>query len=310
MARRAKQDEGKRPSAQPSGAEDLSYGDMLLYWITQGYDVTDLVKDLQYGAKEESCFEEYGKRIRRANEIVAEVGKLEGIAPERVESLRKMSKSPSKLPEMEKDLADLKFSPRLKELRADFLSLNVKGFEDEARRIQAKFSDNSKLDEIEHDIKILRRRIKERFFANEFAVQLEPADASGNIVAETVFIIHKDGTLLAVKSKQSKDSVDKKALSRMVLEIRARMETGSTGSFQAEGSNIVLERGNHVCVAVSFKGEEQSIMRRVIDKVIQIMERKNADIFGSWTGERARVTDVDRYPTAVFQALDALEKKA
>ena len=47
----------------------------------------------------------------------------------------------------------------------------------------------------------------------------------------------------------------------------------------------------------------------VIDKVVQIMERKNADVFSSWNGDRARIVDMERYPTALFQALDQMEKR-
>jgi hypothetical protein len=49
-------------------------------------------------------------------------------------------------------------------------------------------------------------------------------------------------------------------------------------------------------------------MRKIIDKVVQIMERKNAEAFSSWTGDRAKLIDLERYPTALFQALEQMEK--
>ena len=313
MARRASRQLNDRKQATtsvPAEQGEVSYGDMLLHWVNQGYEVGSIVKDIQGGRDAQETFDDFSRKAKRAQEIVAELESTPGVPADRMENVRRMAKEPLRVHDLEKELAELKVSPRLKELKAEFMSLNMKGFDEDARRIQAKFNDPTKLEELDHDIKLLKRKIKERFFETEFAIQLEPVRGAGApLETETIFIIHKDGTLLSVKSKQPKDQVDKKALSRMILDIRGRMDKGNVGTFQCDSSNVIMELGAHVCVAVAFKGEELPIMRRVLDKVVQIMERKNSDALNTWTGDRSRLMDMDRYPTALFQALDALDKK-
>jgi hypothetical protein len=303
-----------RPATEPatlaSAPKEKSHGDMLLHWVTQGYEIGQLVGDLRGRTNIEPYFEEFKRRVNRCSEILAEIETLKTVPPERISSIRELAKNPGRLAELEKELTEWKVGPRMKEMKAEFLSLNIKSFEEPARKIQAKFSDPSKIDEIEKDIKDLKHRIKERFFENEFAVHLEPVpDSAAHPIAETIFIIHRDGTLLSVKSKQSKEQVDKKALSHMVIEIKERMTRGSKESFDADGMKVIMENGQHVCVAVSFKGDELPIMRKIIDKVVQIMERKNAEVFSGWTGDRAKLIDMERYPTALFQALEQMEKR-
>ncbi|MFH0816973.1 MAG: hypothetical protein V1934_09205 [Methanobacteriota archaeon] len=329
MARRTRQqteksqalDEEVKPAASASEPAEalaspsqtnkpVSHGEMLLHWVTEGYEIGQLVGDLRGKKNIEPYFEEFQRRVKRAAEIIAEIEVLGTVPPVRVEALRAIAKEPARLAELEKELSDWRDGPKLKEMKAEFMSLNIKGFEDAARVIQGKFSDPSKRGEIEKDIHDLKHKIKERFFEQEFAVHLEPVpETSAHPLAETIFIIHRDGTLLSVKSKQSKEQVDKKALSHMVIEIRERMSKGSKECFDADGSRVIMENGQHVCVAVAFKGDELPIMRKVIDKVVQIMERKNAAVFSNWTGDRARLIDMERYPTALFQALEQMEKK-
>jgi len=300
----------QEPSRQTSAPKDLSNAEMLLHWVTQGYEIGQLVGDLRGRANIEPYFEEFKKRVNRCSEILAEIESLGTVPPERISSIRELAKNPGRLAELEKELTDWKVGPRMKEMKAEFLSLNIKGFEEPARKIQAKFSDPAKIDEIEKDIKDLKHRIKERFFENEFAVHLEPVPVTTAYpLADTIFIIHRDGTLLSVKSKHAKEQVDKKALSHMVLEIKDRMAKGAKECFDADGLKIIMENGQHVCVAVAFKGDELPIMRKIVDKVVQILERKNAEAFSSWTGDRAKLLDMERYPTALFQALEQMEKR-
>jgi hypothetical protein len=282
---------------------------MLLHWVVQGYEIGQLVGDLRGKEDVEPYFAEYRRRVARSGELVAEMESLGTVPPERMEKLRAASKDPARLAELEKELVDQKLGPRIKELKAEFLSLNVRGFEEAARAIQAKFADPSRLDEIEKDIRDLKHKVKERFFEQEFAVHLEPVPESGaQPVAETIFIVHRDGTLLSVKSKQSKEKVDKQALIRIVNEIRDRIGKGSADSFAVDDLKVVMENGRHVCVAVAFTGDEIPIMRKVIDKVVQIMEHKNSGAFGSWSGDRSALVDMERYPAALFQALEQMKK--
>jgi hypothetical protein len=300
----------KAPEATPA-RDAPSYGEMLLHWVTQGYEVGQLVGDIRGKNNVEPYFKEYERRVRRCAEVVAEIEAMGTVPPEKVANLKVVAKEPARLEELERELHSLKIGPRMNELRAEFMSLNTKGFEAAAETIQAKFSDPSRMDEIERDIKDLKHRIKERFFEREFSVHLEPAPQAAReaaLAAETVFIIHKDGTLLSVKSKQSKDNLDKKMLSQIILAIRARMVGESAGTFDSEGCSVSMCSGQHVCVAIAFKGTEQPVVRKVVEKVVQILERKNAAALSVWNGDRGSLLDMDKYPTALFTALEQVEK--
>ena len=58
--------------------------------------------------------------------------------------------------------------------------------------------------------------------------------------------------------------------------------------------------------SVVINGEDKPIMYKIILKALQIMDRKYAKDFDNWTGDRKRLTELEKYSTAIFQAFEKL----
>ncbi|MEW5936499.1 MAG: hypothetical protein AB1665_01590 [Candidatus Thermoplasmatota archaeon] len=307
MAKRKK--EVRRPEAATSqSASGQSYGDILVEWISGGYEVSELVAAMRSAdeAKIAAAFEEYEGKLARLEALRKEVGQK--VPVDKRAELAPLLKDPSKIGELEKKLSQIAYEPRIAELKAELASLNTKGFEPEADTIRKMMEEPQRLDEAEEAIKALRKKIKERFFEREFAMHLEAKARGLHVEAETVIILHMDGTLLAVKSKKPKEKLDKQFLGKIVLKTREVLaERGGPKHFEIEGKNLLVQPGTHICIALVFEGEAVELINRMILKVIEIMERKHADVFKTWNGERSRIFDIDKYPTALFQALEKLE---
>jgi hypothetical protein len=114
-----------------------------------------------------------------------------------------------------------------------------------------------------------------------------------------------------VKSRKPTTELDKKLMSRMVMAIKEQMgktfrEGEHIHSLTYEGHTIILEDSVHVYAAVVIAGEPKPIMYRVILKALQIMEKKLAPEFDRWRGERNSLENLDKYTSAIFQALEKL----
>lgn len=306
MAKRKKEvRKGDEPSRFQSSQ---SHGDMLAEWIRGGYEVSELVEAMRSAGDREiaAIFEEYEQNLARLEALRKEV---EQKVPEAKRGeFAPLLKDPSKIKELKKKLSQIAYEPRIAELKAELASLNTKGFDAEADAIRGMMEDPERLDEAEEAIRALRKKIKERFFEQEFVMHLEAKARGLHVEAETVIILHMDGTLLAVKSKKSKDQLDKRFLGKAVLKTREVL-TERTGPkhFEIEGKNLLVQPGSHICIALVFEGKPVELINRMILKVIEIMERKHAEVFKSWNRDRTRIFDIDKYPTALFQALEKLE---
>ena len=308
----------KSPKRSTSDESIKEISSKLYDWIAEGYEVDELVKivkskDIKKIAK---LFREYEDKIKRIEKIKRELEKLKQVHALNTKSplyiqLMELIDHPAKVDVAEKFMESLKSGPKLAELQAELASLNVTGFEDEAKAIKVKFNQPELVENIDRDIKSLKRRIKENFFAESFEEVVAPT-VERSFVAETIFILHKDGTLLSVKSKKPPAELDKKLMSKMVMAIKEQMirsfkEGEHVHSLTYQGHEIILEDSVHVYCAVVVVGEARPVMYKIVLKALQIMEKNFANEFNNWTGDRAALHNMDKYTSAMFQALDKLK---
>jgi hypothetical protein len=311
----AKKKGTKKSTTKKISDEDISK--RLYEWIAEGYEVEPLMKAVQSKdhTKIQRNFKKFDKNIRRMDRLKT---KLEEMGYDednpRYNEISKVLKDPNRVIEVEEFLQSIAVEPKLKELQGELASLNVSGFEKEAEEIKAKFNDPEKIEEIEKDITALKRRIKEKFFEEAFedvVVSKKAEDAIKGSIAETIFLLHRDGTLLAVKSKIPPKNLNKRLMSRMVMAIREQMgkafkEGQHVHSLTYEGHTIILEDSIHVYAAVVVKGEATPVMYKIILKALQIMERKLKHSLENWTGDRSTLENLEKYTTAIFQAFEKL----
>ena len=311
----------KRKSSKRSISVDQEkeISSKLYDWIAEGYEVDELVKIVKSkdARKISKLFKEYENNIKRIEKIKRELEKLKQVHAFNTKSplyiqLIELIDHPAKVDVAEKFMESLKSGPKLTELQAELASLNITGFEDEAKAIKAKFNQPELVEEINKDVTSLRRRIKEKFFAESFEDVVVPKKKERSFVAETIFILHKDGTLLSVKSKIAPAELDKKLMSKMVMAIKEQMmrsfkEGEHVHTLNYMGHNIILEDSVHVYCAVVVVGEARPVMYKIVLKALQILEKNFANEFNNWTGDRAALQNMDKYTSAMFQALDKLK---
>jgi len=292
------------------------YATQLFNWLSEGYIVAPLTEAIKSknDKKIEEIFTDYEDRIKRLELIKKKLANLDFDEEHSMyEDISEKLKDPLQVAYIEKFAKTFEEGPRLNELKAELASLNTTGFEEDAKKIKSMFDDDDDLDEIEKAIKKLKKKIKEKFFESAFedvAIPMEEEEIK--FVAETIFLLHKDGTLLSVKSKRPPAELDKKLMSRMVMAIKEQMnrafkEGEHVHTLTYEGHSIILEDSQHVYAAIVIVGEAQPVMYRIILKALQIMEKKLDKELDSWKGDRSSLENLDKYTSAIFQALDKLQ---
>jgi hypothetical protein len=306
----------KKKSTKKSTTSEKSEEEIkkkLYDWIAEGYEIEPLMEVVKTKDEDKisETFKKYEENIKRMEKLKQRLAKLEfDRESSRFEELLESFKNPDLVDDVERFLVAVESGPKLQELRAELASLNVTGFEAEAEKLRLRLRNPKDIDQIEKDIKALKRRIKEKFFMEAFEDVVLPTEEKGKeFVAETIFLLHRDGTLLTVKSKIPPSELDKRLLSKMVMTIREHMakafdEGEHIHTINFKGHDIILEESEHVYAAVVVNGEAKSIMYKIIHKALQIMEKKMTKQFDKWTGDRAKLENMDKYTTAIFQALD------
>ncbi len=311
MPKKKSSSSAKKSSSSSSKAD---YPAQLFDWLSEGYIVAPLTQVIK--SKDENkikeMFSDYADRIKRLEAVKDKLDKLEFNYKNNIygDVLEKLN-DPIQVDYLEKFVRSFQDGPRLNELKAELASLNVSGFEEGAKKIKTMFDDGDELDEIEKAINKLKKKIKEKFFASAFedeAIPMKVEPEKPKFIAETIFLLHRDGTLLSVKSKKSPAELNKKLMSRMVMAIKEQMnrafkEGEHVHTLTYEGHTIILEDSQHVYAAVVVVGEAQPVMYRIILKALQIMEKKLANELDSWDGDRSSLENLDRYTSAIFQAL-------
>ncbi|MDD4308009.1 MAG: hypothetical protein PHU53_04285 [Thermoplasmata archaeon] len=316
---------GKKKGSSNSDSQESGNGNAakLYDWISRGFVVDTLIEAVRLNdpAKIDEQFRDYSLKSARLESVrqkLATHGFNE--SHERFHEYSDCFNDPHQVERLESLCKSLEVDPRYKELRAELASINTNGFEAEARRIREMFDNNSDASEIDVEIKKLRKVIKEKFFevafeeAADLPAEKAPApkpSPAAKFTAEIIFLLHRDGTLLSVKSRRPPTDLDKKLMSRMVMAIKEQMgrafrEGEHVHSLTYEGHTIILEDSVHVYAAIVVLGEAKPVMYKVILKALQIMEKKLASEFENWKGDRSRLENLDKYTSAIFQTLDKL----
>ncbi len=311
----------KKKSSSKSNKSSTSkkkddYANQLFDWLSEGYVVkplTEVIKSKDT-KKMDEMFSDYSDKISRLKDVKAKLQDLEFDQNHSMyDEVNKKLNDPMQVAYLENFARLFEEGPKLNELKAELASLNTTGFEEMVKQIKTMFKDNDDVDDIERAIKKLKKKIKEKFFESAFEEEAIPLEEEkeDKFIAETIFLLHKDGTLLSVKSKKPPAQLDKKLMSRMVMAIKEQMnrafkEGEHVHTLNYEGHTIILEDSVHVYAAIVVVGEAKPVMYRIILKALQIMEKKLIKEFDDWTGDRSKLENLDRYTSAIFQALDRL----
>ena len=97
-----------------------------------------------------------------------------------------------------------------------------------------------------------------------------------------VTLMYEDGTLIGTKSMFSSGGLDLEVLSKTLALIQHFVKTSFPGlsgdslrALDHEGLRIVIEKGEHTCLALILKGRENDFLRRQMKDALEAFESKN-----------------------------------
>jgi tetratricopeptide (TPR) repeat protein len=116
-------------------------------------------------------------------------------------------------------------------------------------------------------------------------------ESQGTYLVEDVFLIHRDGRLIAHESRKYREEIDEDVFSGMLSVVQDFVKD----SFKSKGkvglkrldfgeSKIMMERGKLVSVAAVLVGQEPKLLPLHILEVIAKIEAEFEEVLGSWSG--------------------------
>ncbi len=320
--------------ALPTEAEESFQSDALMMrlfeWQAKGYNTSYLEELLQEGAEDiEEKFDEFEKNIPILEEIVHE---LEGIETDvrlkdEVTRIRNMLDDPSKVEEIKRLVEDLKSKILINSLRDELYELDTRGFEKEVSEIEALMEKPENADKVRAMIKELRRKIKQRFFEFEIAKEFEPRpkrklkkikiiirpteEKEKEFTIEDILILHKDGTLISHLTRRTKEELEQMKLSTLthLIQTKVRTPTPEEGISEVEYSvhKILIGKGDHLSMAVVIKGEKKEQIDPLMNKSIELLERRFLPVLQEWHGDPGVLTGIEKYVNILMEAFVKME---
>jgi hypothetical protein len=116
-------------------------------------------------------------------------------------------------------------------------------------------------------------------------------ESQGTYIVEDVFLIHKDGRMIAHETRKYREEIDEDVFSGMLTVVqdfvkdsfRSKEKVGLKRLDFGE-SKIMMERGKHVSVAAVLVGQEPVLLPLHMLEVIAKVEEEFREILPEWTG--------------------------
>ncbi len=125
-------------------------------------------------------------------------------------------------------------------------------------------------------------------------------DKPGSYIVEDVFLIHKIGVLISHETRRLQTELDSDIFSAMLTTITefvgdAFKLSSSAGLNRMEFSDnkILIERGEHVYLALAISGDESIYMPFYMTEIINEVEEQYKSILPDWMGEMDLLEGVD-----------------
>ncbi len=139
-------------------------------------------------------------------------------------------------------------------------------------------------------------------------------ESQGTYLVEDVFLIHRDGRLIAHESRKYRDEIDEDVFSGMLSVVQDFVKD----SFQSKDnvglkrldfgeSKILMERGRHVSVATVLVGQEPILLPLHILEVIANIEEQYGEVLEGWVGLMSDLAGIDEFIKELIFVTDKQE---
>jgi len=124
----------------------------------------------------------------------------------------------------------------------------------------------------------------------------------GSFVIDDVFLIHKTGILIAKETRRIKEVVDSDVFSGMLTVINQFVKDSfeipresALHSLEFGDSKVLLERGDHVFLALSIAGQESPFLPLYMAETITLIETDFGSQFEEWSGNLEVFEGIEQY---------------
>ena len=139
-------------------------------------------------------------------------------------------------------------------------------------------------------------------------------DKPGSYIVEDVFLIHKTAVLISHETRRLQTELDSDIFSAMLTAITEfvgeafKLSSSSAGLNRMEfsDSKVLIERGQHVYLALAISGDESIYMPFYMTEVINELEKKYESVLPDWMGEMDLLEGIDE----IIQKLIFVKKDA
>jgi PKD repeat protein len=149
----------------------------------------------------------------------------------------------------------------------------------------------------------------------------------GNFIVEEAFLICKGGLLISHQMRKSHANIDDEIFSGMFTAIQEFIHDSFAKSSESRnilgfkddwildelklGNNkILIERSEHVYLAVIFSGKSSTRLRRIVTRLLNIIEKRYGDKLYHWDGNLRDVEGVDEILRVLIKSSDETDEKS
>jgi hypothetical protein len=124
---------------------------------------------------------------------------------------------------------------------------------------------------------------------------------AGKTVIDEVFFMYNDGRLIKHFTRRLKPDMDEDILSSMLVAVQDfikdsfRDQEGILDEMKFGRFQVLLGRGKHIMLATVVLGEEIEPFRPQVQKCIDDIEEKYADVLEEWDGELSKLMGASKY---------------
>ncbi len=132
---------------------------------------------------------------------------------------------------------------------------------------------------------------------------------------EDVYFIHADGRLVHSASAGGRaDATDRDIFAGMFTAIRdfiqdSMARDGELGSFEYGSNRIVIERGNHITLAVTLFGAEPPHLRDDLRDVLRQVEGSYAGVIERWDGDKGKLKGISEWGNKVLGLTGGIDRE-
>ncbi len=292
--------------------EEDEYAITLLGWATAGYDTSKLEDSLSRGDMKafKKDYKRFEKGIIRIEEIKREIESLNiaGVEKE-VDDLLQVLKDPLHTKKAENYLERLKKLIHAKDLEVELESMmSVESLKSRALSLKDDLKDPDNIDDVEEQMKDMRREFKEEYALNQFMelIDEKPREVKKIKVVEEVrktanpmmvkdlFVFTSTGKFMGHKTAR-KGAIDKKNLIEKLNSARDiirndKISPGMSVKIPRGDEILLVHKGARISVGMIISGQPHKLAGQLLKKGVEMMEREDADIIKKWDSKSKKPT--------------------